>query len=567
MIKKIKQHKRAVLAVVAGVAVILLLVGVIVVKNNLSEKGEVVYREAEAVYGDLTVGITENGSVDIGTVEQTFDLDISELVRAEFSTGNSSGGASMGGSGMGGNAGGMMGGQGGANMFGQIFDFAGQSGQNATGQSDSIGITEVKVSVGTQVKEGDVLYVLDEEKVEELRERLQSDVEKAAADLELVYAQQKESLQSAEHTLASSLAYGDYAQTEYNQTITSLTEMVETKQESLAVAKEELQLYESRLAEVMADYEIALGLLADATWCVENTDKVNNTYLYVEYVELQTEARSNVTTLENEISQQEKNIENAQKQVENLETEVEKAIRSLASGRLTAKQTYDLRMLAYKTAQETYDIAVSYLEETGAEQEETYAAAAERWEEFGSQIDGNSVCAAYNGVVTDVALEVGDSLSTGETLITLYDLDDVTMTVTVAEEDMTDIAVGSAVNVSFTAYPDRIFTALVSEIGDAASSGGEVTYEVTVSLKGDVSGLYQSMTGELTFITKETREVLYVPNRAIIRKSSKSYVKIKEDGNVKTVEVVTGFSDGVNVEIKKGLSEGDTVLIESKVED
>ena len=41
--------------------------------------------------------------------------------------------------------------------------------------------------------------------------------------------------------------------------------------------------------------------------------------------------------------------------------------------------------------------------------------------------------------------------------------------------------------------------------------------------------------------------------------------KRDESGNVQEKDVVTGFSDGVNVEIVEGLSEGDVVLIESKV--
>ena len=38
-----------------------------------------------------------------------------------------------------------------------------------------------------------------------------------------------------------------------------------------------------------------------------------------------------------------------------------------------------------------------------------------------------------------------------------------------------------------------------------------------------------------------------------------------EDGNIVTKEVTTGFSDGINVEVVEGLSEGDILLIESKV--
>ena len=38
-----------------------------------------------------------------------------------------------------------------------------------------------------------------------------------------------------------------------------------------------------------------------------------------------------------------------------------------------------------------------------------------------------------------------------------------------------------------------------------------------------------------------------------------------ENGSIVEKDVTTGFSDGVNVEITEGLSQGDTVLIESKV--
>ena len=43
-----------------------------------SEKEEeVTYREVQAEYGELTVGLEESGNVTVGTTEQTFDLDLS----------------------------------------------------------------------------------------------------------------------------------------------------------------------------------------------------------------------------------------------------------------------------------------------------------------------------------------------------------------------------------------------------------------------------------------------------------------------------------------------------------
>ena len=248
-------------------------------------------------------------------------------------------------------------------------------------------------------------------------------------------------------------------------------------------------------------------------------------------------------------------------------TSLSRAKRNLESGKLSARKTLELRQLAYATARETYDIAMAYLEDSAASQEELYAETQEKWDEFSSHIDGTAVRAQYNGVITSVNLAEGDSLSTNDTLVTLYDTDSVEMTVTVDEDDMTDIAVQTAANITFTAYPDTIFKADVTEISDASTdSSGNVTYEVTVTLNGDVSGLFQGMTGDVTLITRQTEKVLYVSNRAVFREGTASYVKMKKtDGSIVKQKVTTGFSDGEYVEIIEGLSEGDTVLIESKV--
>ena len=202
-----------------------------------------------------------------------------------------------------------------------------------------------------------------------------------------------------------------------------------------------------------------------------------------------------------------------------------------------------------------------------SDQQETYNETLEKWNEFSTYIDGNAVCARYNGVITGVELEAGDKISTGTSLVTLYDMDEVTITVTVDEDDMTDISLGSAANIALTAYPEDIFTAKVTAIGDATSdSSGNITYDVTVTLEGDVSGLFQGMTGDVTFVTEQTEEVLYVLRRAIITENDKTYVKVKTaDGSIVKKEITTGLSDGSNVEISGDIAEGDTVLIESSI--
>ncbi len=527
------------------------------------DKEEVTYRETYVKYGSLSVGVTESGAVDIGTVEQTFDLDMSALQRAD--TGEDSGSGAGGNSGFG-MAGGMGGSLGGMNMFDQIFNMAGGSTAQS-GQDSTLTIAEVCVSVGQQISEGDVLFQLEEESVLELTGQMQSDVEKAKADLEAVYAEQELSKQTAQYTYDLSMAYGEYAQTEYDSSIADLQKNVSDAEKQLAQAQSSLTDYREQLAEMTEMYEEALARLQDCQWGLESYDKMDNTYAYVCAFEAVQSAQSTADSLEQKKECLESNVEQAEKNVETANKSLNTAKRNLEKGMLTAEETYDLRKLAYNTAQETYNIALSYLEKEASAQELTYAESEEKWNEYSSHVDGTTIRSKYDGVITGIELEAGDSIGTGTVLVTLYDMDEVSMTVTLDEDDMTDVAPGSEAVIYFTAYPDDSFRGTVTEIADAQTdSSGNVTYDVTVTIEGDVSGLFQGMTGEITFITEETVDVLYVSGRAIITEGENTYVKVRDEkGNIKKIQVTCGFTDGTYTEITGGLSEGDVVLIESMV--
>lgn len=502
---------------------------------------EVIYKETTVKYGTLVKGVTESGSVDIGTVDQTFDLDMSALQRTDTSGSSSSGGSSgstagsnSGSGGFGGMSASGGGAQGGLDMFGQIFNMGGSS-SGSNGDDSTLTVAEVVVSVGQQVSEGDPLYLLEEDSVSDLEDELQSNVEKVKADLEAVEADQTLSKQQAKYTYDSSTAYGSYIDTEYSTTLQELQNTVDSAESTLEQAKSSLEDYRAQLEEVTAAYEDAAQVLSNCKYSLNSTDAADDTYGYVYYAQLTEQAQSTADSLE--------------------------------QGKLTAAETQKLRTLAYNTAQETYDIALGYLAQELSDQQETYNETLEKWNEFSTYIDGNAVCARYNGVITGVELEAGDKISTGTSLVTLYDMDEVTITVTVDEDDMTDISLGSAANIALTAYPEDIFTAKVTAIGDATSdSSGNITYDVTVTLEGDVSGLFQGMTGDVTFVTEQTEEVLYVSRRAIITEDDKTYVKVKTaDGSIVRKEITTGLSDGSNVEISGDIAEGDTVLIESSI--
>lgn len=522
--------------------------GVLIWKNG--QTSEVTYRETTVEYGNLTVGITEDSTVNIGTVSQTFDLDISALVSSDSSSSSStSQNDSMGGMGM------------------QMFSFGGDT---YTSQSQEMVIDSVHITVGQEIQAGDVLYTLTEDSVEEIRTQLEEDVEDTLADYQALTVEQQQSYLTAKQGYDTYVTNGSLAELTYNKELQDLQDKVDEAADTLEEKQNQVNENLEKLVELQEELTSAKKDLKDAEAAVsENHDnRYNDPYYYTVYLN----TRDMAQTIVDEI---EEDIESLTDENETLLTEIGEATRSwneacrnLESEKLTAQQTLETDQYYASVSSEWYSIQTTSLDNEKQSAYASYESAVKKLDEFNSYIVGNDVIAEYSGVVTEVPLEEGDGVTRNTSLVTLYDASDVTMEITVSEDDYKAIDQSGEVNITYTAYPDVVYNGVISEVSDAAydSSSGEVYYTITVTVQGDVSGLYEGMTGDVTCVTKETKEVTYVSNRAIFRDGTRSYVKVRdENGSIVEKDVTTGFSDGVNVEITEGLSQGDTVLIESKV--
>lgn len=522
--------------------------GVLIWKNG--QTSEVTYRETTVEYGNLTVGITEDSTVNIGTVSQTFDLDISALVSSDSSSSSStSQNDSMGGMGM------------------QMFSFGGDT---YISQSQEMVIDSVHITVGQEIQAGDVLYTLTEDSVEEIRTQLEEDVEDTLADYQALTVEQQQSYLTAKQGYDTYVTNGSLAELTYNKELQDLQDKVDEAADTLEEKQNQVNENLEKLVELQEELTSAKKDLKDAEAAVsENHDnRYNDPYYYTVYLN----TRDMAQTIVDEI---EEDIESLTDENETLLTEIGEATRSwneacrnLESEKLTAQQTLETDQYYASVSSEWYSIQTTSLDNEKQSAYASYESAVKKLDEFNSYIVGNDVIAEYSGVVTEVPLEEGDGVTRNTSLVTLYDASDVTMEITVSEDDYKAIDQDGEVNITYTAYPDVVYNGVISEVSDAAydSSSGEVYYTITVTVQGDVSGLYEGMTGDVTCVTKETKEVTYVSNRAIFRDGTRSYVKDRdENGSIVEKDVTTGFSDGVNVEITEGLSQGDTVLIESKV--
>ncbi len=512
MSRRRKKHTGRKLLVLLVVAAAAGTAGYIYYRNNTEPAGSdssQTYIETKVQRGSVSVGITESGTVTYGSNEQ--DFSVSELT--EGSDSSSSGSSSSPGSS-------SSGGQG-MSQDGSSTD-SGASGSSSSGSSSSSGtspsltVAEVLVAVGQVVEEGDAILTIDADSIE----AYQAVLETAVADAKLLVKQEEINAETkkaeADYTYQMYLAEGKTAEATYNATITSLENAVTNLEEELAESAETVGELE---AELEAGYDV------------------------------------------------EDDLEEEQLSYETIEANLRIAENNLVTGSIEAKQVYENAMTNYQYADQLYEIDTNGLEDDLDEAKETLEEEEKALEEFLSEIGDGTVYAEYSGTIMSIEYAAGDTLINDSAVLTYLDPESVTMTVAVSQEDISTISVGDTASIALTAYEGEIFSGEVTGIESSSSIGtSTVNYDVEVLFTGDTEKVYSGMTGEVTFVEQEVTDVLYVPNKAIHQDGARSWVKVKDsDGAISEVTVTTGFSNGTYVEIKDGLEEGDTVLLESQV--
>ena len=183
------------------------------------------------------------------------------------------------------------------------------------------------------------------------------------------------------------------------------------------------------------------------------------------------------------------------------------------------------------------------------------------------QLDKATLTAPFGGVIADVAVDEGDTVSTTVTIIHLMDLTSMELQVEVDEIDIPVVKPGQKAIIEVDALPEFKLEGEVISIGLLpVVEAGIVSYKVTVSLNAsEDSGLKVGMAATVDIITEERSGVLLVPNRVVAQdRQGNPVVGVMIDGQVQERVVVTGISDDTHTEIVEGLQEGDVVVQETR---
>ena len=159
----------------------------------------------------------------------------------------------------------------------------------------------------------------------------------------------------------------------------------------------------------------------------------------------------------------------------------------------------------------------------------------------------------------------GASVESGNSIATIAGSDELAVTVAISELDIAKVQEGQRALFTCAAYPDEVFTGVVSHIAQAARnqySGAvlETVVDIVVSPDEKDERLKSGLSADVDVLLSDPKQICVLPYEAIAQDDAGEYIYVYENGTAQRRGIFTGaeFSDGT--EVLKGVSAGDIVF-------
>lgn len=179
------------------------------------------------------------------------------------------------------------------------------------------------------------------------------------------------------------------------------------------------------------------------------------------------------------------------------------------------------------------------------------------------------VKAPVEGIVKNVAVSSDDSVSASTALVkapsvlSIVNSDKIGVLVKIGQTDISKVKMGQEVELLPDAYKDAEYKGKVvrkDDIGD--SSSGVVTYNTYIDFMDADERLRPGMTIDANIVTKRLKDVLTVPNSAIVPYKGGKAVRVLGKGDeVKYIPVEIGSRGDSRTQILNGIKEGQEIVV------
>ena len=365
-------------------------------------------------------------------------------------------------------------------------------------------------------------------------------------------------------------------------------------EEGQALARLETATLEQALKEANENFESELSNYEQK---MEGLDRqLKSTLVAAEKKLLNAEKEADPYYLENQYHLAELNVKAAGERLANAQSAGE-------------TDTYDLQMALSQARLNLID--AKYLRDGGAAKElelarAEYEAALKAWQDFQKGVSpeylsakaaltasetklveaqenlNNAILKApMAGTIVTCEAELYSTVSEEKTVMSL--VSDPNVFKVIASVDQTEISritVGQKAEITLDTLPGEVITGTVAGVSLTGTDNSIViTYDITIDVDAPTTILRDRMNVNVTIICQEVTDVLVIPSQAVTSQDGAAGVLLPQEDSGQAgeqagagadqaaqgahtfVPIEIGLDDGTNVEVKSGLSEGQTILM------
>jgi HlyD family secretion protein len=178
-------------------------------------------------------------------------------------------------------------------------------------------------------------------------------------------------------------------------------------------------------------------------------------------------------------------------------------------------------------------------------------------------LDMQTIQAPFGGTITAVDIKPGDQASPGLVAFRLDDLTRLLVDVQISEVDINRISAGQTVAMSFDAISNKDYQGQVSQVAQVGTIvQGSVNFDVTIELTNADADVLPAMTAAVNIVVDQLHDTLLVPNRAVRLQNNQRVVYVLRSGHSTPVNIVLGASSDTDSQVVSGdLHEGDLIIL------
>lgn len=438
-------------------------------------------------------------------------------------------------------------------------------------------VTQVNYSVGDTVKEGDVLFKIDDEAAQLQMDNAKATYSQAQAGVNaatggarhLQNYQTEQGIDSIEDSLdkvrdsikdmESQIDTLGTQETQLSQAVTAAEANVTAKNQALAQEQLKLESLKKAAEDAKASTEAGSATKTDAgntgmpeggTAATGAESDVENSSTSVDTtvsdLAIQ-EQKTKVATAQLELTQAQEALSQAQSGLsaaKSGKSQLETALDSAKSQKDTLKDNLN-------TTKETYEITKN---EVYPETDATYSAQLSQanvaLESAQYQLDMYTIKAPISGQIESISVEKDAMTSAGNPAYVISNKDSMTVTFYVSEKVKDALTVGDAIEVE---RDDESFAGTITEVGTMAGAQTKL-FEVKAMVIGAGDKLPSGVSVKVHATTQREQSGLVIPYDAVYFSAGDAYVYCVEDGKLVKTQITVGLMNDDEVSVEDGLN-------------